>query len=571
MARVPGDASGSGQTRVLLAALAAALVSLALAAQGAWGVPRQQVDEDPQGTPYVAGELLVIYEPGIGAAATDELPEKVEGQVEEEIPEIETQLLTFPEVKRAPSESRRENLLQRKKAELQRDPAVESVSFNYVVKAAFTPNDARFEQQWGMRKVRFPRAWDEVRGRGIDIAVVDTGIDNDHPDLRGKVAKQRNFVTDPETNRAEDDNGHGTHVSGIAAAVTDNGTGVAGACPQCRLLVAKSLDALNEGTVQDVAEGIVWSADNGAEVMNLSVGVAAPREDLEPLEDAVNYAWNKGVVVVAAAGNLARRGNPTVYPAAYENTIAVAATTIENRRAGYSSFGDYVDVAAPGGDDEGSRGEMILSTYLAGGYEYLAGTSMAAPHVAGLAGLLAAQGRSRIEIRNRIERTARDLGPTGKDEFYGHGLVDAAAAVGARPQPPPNTAPRISDPRPRPGSTTKARRPTVSAIVRDRETDLRKSNITLIFDGKKRGAFGYDRQRDRLSFRPANRLAPGNHSVRIIVRDGRGLKDDRRWTFKVKQPGRANEGSGGPFATIQAPGYPFNVLPDRSVFNILWN
>lgn len=575
LARVLGSVVRSGQTRVLLAALTGALVSLALVAQGAWGVPQQQVDQDPQGAPYVVGELLVVYEPGIKTAAASELPKETGGQVEEEIPEIETQLLTFPEVKRETSKNRREDLLQQKEEELQRDPAVESVSFNYIVRAAFIPNDTKFEQQWGMRKIRFPRAWGEVRGNGIDIAVVDTGIDNNHPDLQGKVAEQRNFVTDAETNRAEDGNGHGTHVSGIAAAVTDNRTGVAGACPQCRLIVAKSLNDFNTGTVEDVAKGIVWAADNGAEVINLSLGLEV---DSETLDDAVAYATGKDAVVVAAAGNLAQKGNPTVYPAAYENTIAVAATTIENRRAGYSSFGDYVDVAAPGGDDEGSQGEMILSNYLGGGYEYLVGTSMASPHVAGLAGLLAAQGRSRTEIRNRIERTARDLGPDGRDNLYGHGLVNAAAAVGVRtqpPPPPPNTAPRISNPRPAPGSTTKARRPVVTATLRDVETNLRKSNLTLVFDGRKKGVFSYDTGRERLSYRPAGKLSPGRHSVRIVVRDGQRLKDNKKWNFKVKvkrrSPGNDGSGSGGPFATVNAPDFPFNVLPDNPIFDIVRN
>ena len=566
MARAFIGAGKTRHTRVLLAAVFGALLSLMLVSRGAWGVPPEEIDEAPEGASYVAGELLVVYETDVPGAAAEEVPEASGGEVEEAIPEIDAQLIEFPGVKDEPTERRREKLLNRKREQLEQEPGVESVSLNYIYKGSFTPNDPLFGDQYALTTIRAPRAWDRVLGNGVDIAVVDTGIDNRHPDLGSKVSKQRNFVGPTATASAQDDNGHGTSVAGVAAAVTNNDTGVAGACPDCRLLVAKSLDASNSGTVQDVAEGITWAADNGAEVINLSLGAVGA--DAPAVERAITRAVRKGIVVVAAAGN--EGTNDPVYPAAYSNVISVAATDQNNRRARFSSYGNTIDVAAPG--------VQILTTDIQGGtppgfdpgdYVSVDGTSYSSSFTAGVAGLLAAQGRSATKIRDRIERTARDLGPAGRDNLYGHGLINAAAAVRSRAQPP-NTAPRISAPRPKPGSTTKKRRPAIIALVRDRETDLRKRNITLILDGKKKGAFRYRANRDRLSYKPAGNLAPGRHTVRVIVRDGQGKKSSRKWRFKVKAPNGGNSRSNdGPFSSIRDPGFPFNVLPNDQIFDLV--
>jgi subtilisin family serine protease len=215
-------------------------------------------------------------------------------------------------------------------------------------------------------------------------------------------------------NVAEDDGGHGTHVAGTVAAATNNGEGVAAVCPSCKLLVAKSGDE-NGSLTSDVVQGIYWSVDNRAKAINLSLGSYG---NSRILEHAVNYAWKHGVVVVAAAGN-DNTERPS-YPAAYDKVISVAATDQADRKASFSNYGK-VDVAAPG--------VGILSTVPGGGYEAWDGTSMASPHVAALAGLLAAQGRTAPEIRRRIERTAVDLGADGKDKYYGWGRIDAQRAV----------------------------------------------------------------------------------------------------------------------------------------------
>ena len=413
------------QIQMLIVALMLGTLPLWFLSQKALGATEDPVDEDSSGAPYVAGELLVVYEPGTRDLTTQSLPGEVQGRVREEIPQLDTQEISFPDVKQEATEEQREKLLERKRAELEQDPAVQSVSLNYVYKAAFTPNDPLFANQYALAKIRAPQAWGKTRGANVDIAVVDTGISTTHPDLQSKIAAQRNFVGLTESPLAEDDNGHGTFVSGVAAAVTNNGTGVAGACPRCRLLVARVLGD-NGGTSTDVAEGINWAADNGAEVINLSLGAVGVDDPV--VKQAVTGAADKGIVLVAAAGN--EDTNQPSYPAAYPSVISVAATDRNDRRAGFSNFGPTIDVAAPG--------VGIVSTDIPGpagfdasGYAKANGTSFSSPYVAGVAGLLAAQGRSAAQIRSRIETTAVDLGPAGKDGLYGNGRIDAAAAVGA--------------------------------------------------------------------------------------------------------------------------------------------
>ena len=530
-----------------LTGLAGALLMLFLLAPWANGTVREEVDQSAGVAPHVAGELLVIYETGTDAAAAEQLPAETKGEVEEEIPEIDTQVIEFSEVKDEPTEQEREQLLQQKKRALEKDPAVRSVSYNFIYRAAYTPNDEKFGRQYGLKRIEAPLAWSETRGGGVDIAVVDTGISNSHPDLRAKIAKQRNFVGPTDTPSAEDDNGHGTQVAGVAAASTNNGEGIAGACPGCRLLIAKSLDASNTGSADDIAEGITWASKNGAEVINLSL--AAEEVDDPVLKRAITRAQRKGAVVVAAAGNYGRNSG-TVYPAAYGGVIAVAATGKDNRRYSRSSVGDWVDVAAPG--------VSILSTKRPTRYGGASGTSFSSPFVAGVAGLLVAQGRPADETRRRIIFSARDLGARGRDKEYGRGLVDAAAAFGVR-----NTRPQIRGPRPAPGSKTKDRTPRITAVVRDRETDLRKTDLTVILDGK-RIPFKYNVSRNRFSYTPGRKLAPGKHSVKVVVRDAQGLRTSTRWVFTA---GRRSPQNNSPLSMIDEPGYPFNILPEDPIFD----
>ena len=315
---------------------------------------------------------------------------------------------------------------------LTNNPLVEYAEPNFIARIQVNPNDP-FEdsicytipsegcvKQWAWKKVQAYEAWTLETGGSVKIAIVDTGVAKSHEDLP-KVFAQRNFVNSSQN--ADDDNGHGTHVAGTIGALTNNGRGVSGANWRVRLLAAKVLDGSGSGTYAAVANGIIWAADNGAKVINLSLGGTSPSSTLQ---NAVNYAWNKGAVLACAAGNSGT--DDKLYPAAYDKCIAVAASNQNNARAGFSNYGaGWVDVAAPG--------VKILSTIpLATGwgtyaYDAWSGTSMATPHVAGLAGLIWASGRCGGAkcVRKRIEDRADAISGTGT--FWKWGRINYYKAV----------------------------------------------------------------------------------------------------------------------------------------------
>jgi subtilisin family serine protease len=250
------------------------------------------------------------------------------------------------------------------------------------------------------------------------VAVVDTGVQSDHPDLKGRLVKGVNIV-DPGS-PPEDDVGHGTHVAGIIAARVNNREGVAGLTWYTKIMPVKALDSTGAGSTYSVAQGVIWAADHGANVINMSLGNYA---EAQFLHDAIKYAHDKGVLVVAASGN--DNTDRPGYPAAYPEVLAVAATDPGGGKAEYSNYGDYIDVAAPG--------TSIASTYPGSRYASLSGTSMASPHVAALASLIqAANPRlSNTEVMDILRHTAQDLGAEGKDNVYGYGQIDIRNALRA--------------------------------------------------------------------------------------------------------------------------------------------
>ncbi len=305
-------------------------------------------------------------------------------------------------------------------AEWSRSPAVAAVQRAQPVQALGWPDDPGWGQQYGPAAIQAPQAWGMVTGSiSVTLAVIDSGIDLVHPDLADRLVPGLTLVAGTAT--AQDDNGHGTHVAGIAAADGGNAIGIAGINWGARLMPVKVLDSRGQGDDADVAAGIVWAVDHGADVINLSLGGPCPSPVMEL---AVTYAYTMGVTVVAAAGN---SGGPGVLcPAAFPTVIAVAATTADNTRASFSTYGPEVDLAAPGA--------VIYSTLwtpAGSGYGYKSGTSMAAPHVAGVAALLAGQPEfdSPDKIREALEATALDLGSLCRDSYYGAGLVQAYAAL----------------------------------------------------------------------------------------------------------------------------------------------
>lgn len=330
---------------------------------------------------------------------------------------------------------------------LSSDPRIEWAEPDYVAHVAFTPNDPHYTDQWGLVQIHADQAWDVTQGSpAVAIAIVDTGIDLDHPDLAGKLWVNPgeipgNGIDDDGNgkiddvngwdwvngdNSPQDDIGHGSHVAGVVAGATNNSVGIAGACPNCRVMALKVLDAGGSGTYSDIAAGITYAVDKGAKVINLSLGGYA---DSQLLRDAVAYA-SQYAVVVAAGGNDSKQER--FYPAAYDDyVVAVAATDNSDEKTAFSNYGEWVDISAPG--------VSIWSTVYDDGYAAWSGSSMAAPFVSGVAGLVRSQNPSWSAgaVRGQLLHTADGidgLNP-GYEGKLGMGRVNAYQAVTVTAEP----------------------------------------------------------------------------------------------------------------------------------------
>ncbi len=292
-----------------------------------------------------------------------------------------------------------------------------------LVDPAASSADPLVSKQWALKSFHFGALWPCGRGAGVTVAVVDSGVQGNHPDLKGRVLGGVAFLNgDPAQlgGGSSDVNGHGTHVAGIIAA-GDNGVGVVGVAPEATILPVRVLDATGSGFTTDVARGITWAVDHQAKVVNLSLGSDV---NSASVDTALAYANSHGVVVVAAAGNQGV-GGPVEYPAAVPTVIAVAGLDENGGIGVYSTRGSYVDVAAPG--------TLIWSTFPPSTWATLTGTSMASPHVAGLVALIL-DGRGAITpaaMLARLTSTATDAGASGVDPAYGWGRVNPVAAFNA--------------------------------------------------------------------------------------------------------------------------------------------
>ncbi len=292
------------------------------------------------------------------------------------------------------------------------------------------PNDPLFDSQYALKNLKVADAWKITTGSpNVIVAVIDTGVDVNHPDLKGRLVKGYDFVNDDDT--TEDFVGHGTFVASLIAATGDDKNGIIGLAPNVKIMPLKVLSRSGGGDSTAIAKAIRYATDNGAKVINLSLGSPYPSR---LIRQATDYAIGKGVVVVAAAGNDGSRGNPVEYPASFPDVISVGATGPTDKIASFSTHNSGVNVAAPGLNVLGARSSqntICRPVSAATDYCLSSGTSFAAPYVSATAALMLSVNSTLTpqQVLNLLERTATDLGPQGTDDYYGAGLVNVGKAV----------------------------------------------------------------------------------------------------------------------------------------------
>jgi subtilisin family serine protease len=390
---------------VVTAPYAHALVSIS---PGAWQVSYGTGDWGG----YVPGELII----GLGGQSNETLQRVLDSwhaKIVGELPEIQASLVRLSETGFSATLS-----------EMEAYAGFEYVEPNYYVHAALTPNDPLWSSQWGLPKVRADLAWDiEVGVRSVTVAVIDTGIDYNHEDLaENYLPSGYDWVN--HDNDPWDDMGHGTHVAGIIGAVTNNGVGVAGLA-QVSMMAEKVLDQTGAGTIFDVAQGVIDAAKKGARITNNSYETGVYSDTMRA---AFEYAWSRGVLNVAAAGN--DNSNQPFYPAAFtEFVVSAAGTNQTDGRYSSSNYGDWIELSAPA--------VGIVSTLPGNSYGSFTGTSMSSAFVTGAAALMWSRcgAISADQVRRRLQETAVDLGAPGRDLYFGYGRIDVFSALDEMPCP----------------------------------------------------------------------------------------------------------------------------------------
>ena len=493
---------------------------------------------------YARGEILIKFKADAAMGERKKLHRRFGARVKRVISNIHAHKLAVP------SGVRVKEMVKK----YRESPLVEYAEPNYYAYAFMSPDDPLHGYQWHLDNsesdcggIQMEAAWDiETGDSTVIVAIIDTGVAYENywkswwqryykaPDLANTKFVQGADYVENDTH-PNDDNSHGTHVAGTVAQSTNNGNGVAGVAFNCSLMPVKVLDRNGSGTYENVAAGIIWATNNGAKVINLSLGGSFPSETLK---NAVAYAFNNGVTVIAAAGN---DGRETVtYPAAYDDyVIAVGATRYDETRADYSNYytdttnsviGQYVDLAAPGGElgiDQNGDGHgdgVLQNTFNPNtkntqdfGYWFLDGTSMAAPHVSGVAALLISKGVATkpAEVREALQSTAEDKGPEGWDPEYGWGIVDAYAALTSGPTySPTNNRPVVLDDS---ASTQEGMEVTIDVLANDTDADNDSLTVTII-DQPKNGEATINED-ETVTYRPDSGFT-GEDSFTYSANDG---------------------------------------------------
>ncbi|WP_440945645.1 S8 family serine peptidase [Methanosarcina sp. T3] len=415
--------------------------ALDTADSGSYDIFEKLTVDVPGDQKYVPGEILVKFDPGASEEKIKSINAGHGTQVTYTSPYAGFKILKIPTTKTV------EEMVEI----FSKNPNVGYAVPNAIIYAFAVPDDPYYNPyQWnfknGVGGINLEPAWDISTGQGVVVAVLDTGVAYENygsyivaPDLANTYfVSGYDFVNNDA--HPNDDNGHGTHVTGTIAQSTNNGIGAAGVAYDCSIMPVKVLNSDGSGTLAQIADGIYYATEHDADIISMSLGYQTPKVD-PVLKAALDNAYNSGVTIVAAAGNDMR--NKVSYPAAYEKCIAVGATRYDGSRAYYSNYGSALDVVAPGGDirvdqnGDGYGDGILQNTFNTTtkdptdfGYQFFQGTSMATPHVSGIAALLIAKGANGPEeVRAVIQNTATDLGTSGWDPEYGYGLVNATAAL----------------------------------------------------------------------------------------------------------------------------------------------
>jgi thermitase len=522
----------------------------------------------PSDGEFVPGEVIVGLEESATQADLAALNERTGAETEEDLVRSDVNLVDLP----------RQLTVEEAVERYEASPDVEYAEPNFLIFPSRTPNDSHFSKLWGLHNtgqtigsqagtpdadIDAPEAWNTSTGTPQTVvAVIDEGIDINHPDLRNNIwtntdevpanaidddrngyvddlhgydfANDDASVYDPDPLNANKGDEHGTHVAGTIAAQANNATGVSGVNWEAQIMALKFLGP-NGGRTSDAIEAINYAVANGAKISNNSWGyMGSPSRSLQ---DAIARADSSGHLFVAAAGNGGsdgigdnndRNSNNTHYPASYNNAniIAVAATDNRDRLASFSNYGaTTVDLAAPGVN--------IASTLPGNGYGYYSGTSMATPQVTGVAALLRSQSPTLDDAQMKsaiLDSADKKSRLTGK--VLTNGRLNASSALSSvvRVGTTDTTDPSVSSVKPSPG--TRDRTPRLTATVRDDRTDLSQGDIRFALDGTDRSTFSYDAGADRLIY-DSGRLPLGKHTARITATDDAGNTVSRTWTFKV--------------------------------------
>ncbi len=357
-------------------------------------------------SPYVEDELLVQPKAGVSEAKSSQILSEQGATEFDEIPQIRVKVIKVPA-----------HALEKVKAALAHNPHINFVENNNFIEPMLMPNDPSFTSEWHLTKISAPQAWDISRGSaGVTIAILDSGVDPTHPDLAGKLVGGYNFMAN--NTDTHDVYGHGTKVAGSAAAIDNNGIGVAGVAWESPIMPLVVADSTGYATWSALASATTWAADRGVRVMNMSF---ASTSGSSTLQNAINYAWNKGALIFASAGNYST--STPYFPASGQNVIAVSATTSTDSLASWSNYGNWVTMSAPG--------DSILTTTNGGGYGTVSGTSFSSPIAAAVAALVIGTNPSltNVQVAQILKDNADDLGTASFDPYFGYGRVNAYKSV----------------------------------------------------------------------------------------------------------------------------------------------